>query len=180
MNIYTFSQLALKKMLETEPIPREKLLESAFIRISSEELMEFPFDNDDEFIRENVIELNFCDIEEDDWKKNKSKLIEAENREEKATGIRPRYSPITEEEAEEIARFVKKHIEKGTKVLFVHCDAGVCRSNSVAYAIAKYILKDEEQANSVKNSPYSLISPTITSKIKKAVACLENNKRIKI
>ena len=178
MYIYTFSQIALKKMLETEPIPREKLLKSAFIRISSEELMEFPFDNDDEFIRKNVIELNFCDIEEDDWKKNKNELIEAENREEEATGIRPRYSPITEEEAKEIVRFVKKHIKKGTKVLFIHCDAGVCRSNSVAYTIAKYILKDEERANSIKNSPYSLISPTITSKIEKAVKDLENNKEI--
>ena len=180
MKIYTFPQLALKKMLETNPIPREKLLRSAFIRISSKELMEFPFDNDDEFIKENVIEFSFCDIEEDDWESNKSELIKAEDREEKATGIRPRYSPITEEEAKEIVKFVKKHVEKGTRVLFIHCDAGVCRSNSVAYAIAKYILKDEEQANLIENSPHSLISSTITSKIKKAVEHLENNRKTKV
>ncbi len=165
MKIQTFSKEQIIEALKNIDISKIDLSKIAVIRISSTPLEDLPIP----IPEENVSIFNFADIEEEYWEKHKKELIEAELREEEITGIRGRFSPITKKEAYEIVEFVKNIKEKGIKLLLIHCDAGLCRSKSLAIAISEYILKDEKQAEEFKNSPLTIENKTILNKIKEVV-----------
>ena len=167
MKIITFSKEAITDFLNNHLDKSEvDMSKFAVIRISSSLFLE-PLP--EEIPEENIETFNFCDIEEDLWEKHKKQLIESEDREEEITGIRPRHSPITDQEATEIVDFVERMREKNVKMLFIHCDAGLCRSRTVATAVAKFILKDKEQEEEFLNDPSTIISKTIMKKIEKAI-----------
>ena len=166
MHIWIFSQNSLIKLMKHKETVKkwfsnpEKM---AFIRISSTGLEDLPVEVPDE----NIAIFDFADIEENKWLMDIDRFIKAEDRLEKITGIRPRYSPIKDEEAREIVEFVEKMLEKGVEVLYIHCDEGKSRSPSVAYAIAKYILEDEALAEYF-DAPFYNLNKTVIKKIKNA------------
>jgi len=172
MNIRVYSQKMLITLMQKEKKWFSNPEKIAFIRVSSSGLEDFPIDVPDE----NIIEFDFADIEEEEYIRNKEKLEKQADVLEENLGIRPRYSPITEEEAREIVEFVLKMQEKGVETLYIHCDEGKSRSPSLAYAIAKYVLADEKQAD-YYDVPFFHISETIVEKIKNASEGLK--KRIK-
>ena len=165
MKIQTFSKEQIIEALKNLDTSKINLSKIAVIRVSSSPLEDLPVP----IPEENITIFNFADIEEEYWEKHRKELIEAELREEEITGIRGRFSPITKEEAEEIVEFVEKMKEKGVKLLLIHCDAGLCRSGSLAIAISEYVLNDKKQAEEFRNNPSTIENRTIIGKIKNVV-----------
>lgn len=54
----------------------------------------------------------------------------------------PQFHAITNEDANRIARTVKKYQHRVNQI-YVHCDAGISRSAGVAAAISKYLNNDD-------------------------------------
>jgi len=86
--------------------------------------------------------FDFADIEDDFFEANKEHFLEAEKR------LDQRQSPITSEEVLRIKSFIERNKDK--EMLLIHCHAGECRSWSVAFCIAKYILKDDTLAQELR------------------------------
>lgn len=63
----------------------------------------------------------------------------------------PKYTPITDEIANEIADFIFKYKDNSkVELCIVHCDAGQSRSAGVAAAILKFLYNDDTQIFSNK------------------------------
>ncbi len=95
----------------------------------------------DEFDKQ-LICFDFADVEDDFFEMHKDHFLEAEKR------LDQRQSPITKEEALKIKEFIEHNKDK--ELLLIHCHAGECRSWTVAFCIAKHILKDEELAQEIR------------------------------
>ena len=177
MNIRVFSQEFLIKLMNHKGTVKQWFSNPekvAFIRISSSGLNDFPI----EFPDENIAIFDFPDWEEEEYLKNKEDLERQADRIEDIMGIRPRYLPISDEEAKEIVKFVLSMKEKRIETLYVHCDAGKSRSPSVAYAVAKYILEDE-QLTEYFDMPFYNLNQTVIKKIKKAYRGKNNDNKEK-
>lgn len=112
----------------------------AMIRISSKSFD--PLKYKSKFI--DILELNFLDIEEEDFYKfSEEEILSLKT-------FCPNPYPISLYQAEKIINFLNKHLNN-IDTLIVHCDKGLSRSPSIAFFIAKYFIKNDDLAQSIKN-----------------------------
>ena len=88
---------------------------------------------------------------------------------EKSSG---KYSIITEQQANELYQFMKKH--KDIDHLVVHCMAGISRSNTVATFFATHIAKDDYIALQLANDRTKMINYAVWDALKNQ-AIADNN-----
>jgi len=162
LKILTSSQHRVNDLLKSLNVGPSKI---ALIRITSEKFI----DLDIEIPDENVIMLDFADIEENEYERLKKEYELLEKNLEENTGRFKRFSPITKDEACSIIKFINDIINKGINTLIIHCDEGKSRSRSLAIAISEYILNDLEQAKMYKELQTTRINKTIIYKIKETV-----------
>ena len=147
MQIKVFSQEAFIDFLtKHEKEIRKTIDDIIMIRIFSSELLESPIDDvifEEDFLSNQMLCFDFADVEDEFFENNKEALLEAEQR------LDVRQSPITINEARKIKSFIERNKDK--KLLLIHCEAGECRSWTVAFCIAKHILKDETLSKEIRN-----------------------------
>ena len=83
-----------------------------------------------------------------------------------------RFSIITEQQANELYQFMKKH--KDIDHLVVHCMAGISRSNTVATFFAAHIAKDDHIALQLANDTTKAINYAVWDALKNQ-AIADNN-----